>query len=45
MDNWSTIGKAFIQVDENSDGFISKSELDKLLQRYHIHVAEEQFSK
>ena len=45
MDNWKTIGKAFMQVDENSDGFISKRELKKLLNRYHLPISGENFEQ
>ncbi len=45
MDNWKTIAKAFINVDENSDGFISQKELKTLLTHFHLPITEEHFKE
>ncbi|XP_065054660.1 EF-hand calcium-binding domain-containing protein 6-like, partial [Rhopilema esculentum] len=45
MDNWKTMAKAFMRVDENADGFISKHEMMNLLNRYHLSMTDEHFQQ
>uniref|UniRef100_A0A7M5V2B7 EF-hand domain-containing protein n=2 Tax=Clytia hemisphaerica TaxID=252671 RepID=A0A7M5V2B7_9CNID len=45
QDNWTGFTKAFLQIDLNQDGLISKNELAELLQRYAIPMKKENFDQ
>lgn len=45
QDNWAGFTKAFLQIDLNQDGLISKNELAELLSRYAIPMTKESFDK
>ena len=39
------MAKAFMRVDENADGFISKHEMMNLLNRFHLSMTDEHFQQ
>jgi Ca2+-binding EF-hand superfamily protein len=42
-DNWQSVSNAFIHVDTNRDGHLSRVELRRLLERYCLPLTEEHF--
>lgn len=42
-DNWQSVANAFIDVDTNRDGHLSRDELRKLLDRYCLPLTDEHF--
>jgi hypothetical protein len=42
-DNWKSVSNAFIDVDMNRDGHLSRDELRKLLERYCLPLTDEHF--
>ncbi|XP_062522286.1 EF-hand calcium-binding domain-containing protein 6-like [Corticium candelabrum] len=45
MDQWKTMAAAFRELDTNSDGCISQSELKSLLHRFGMAITDEQFQQ
>ena len=45
QDNWTGFTRAFLKIDLNQDGLLSKSELAELLDRYSIPMDQESFDK
>jgi Ca2+-binding EF-hand superfamily protein len=43
MDNWKSIATAYINIDDNRDGSISRGELRKLLEKYCLPVSDEHY--
>ncbi|XP_028408457.1 EF-hand calcium-binding domain-containing protein 6-like isoform X2 [Dendronephthya gigantea] len=42
-DNWQSVANAFIDVDTNRDGCLSRNELRKLLERYCLPLTDDHF--
>ncbi|KAK3701543.1 hypothetical protein QZH41_020531 [Actinostola sp. cb2023] len=43
MENWKTIASAYISIDDNRDGSISREELRKLLEKYCLPLSDEHY--
>jgi len=43
MDNWKTIANAYISIDENRDGTISRLELRRLLEKYCLPLSDDHY--
>ena len=42
-ENWKSIGEAYMKVNDNRDGSISKDELRKLLEKFCLPLSDDHF--